>query len=132
MYPSGSPSARICGNPKMHKFSFSISFPKLRLIVLSIGTFNYNPLLSSFTLTSSSNETFSFVSQIKNANLSKNVLVSYDATSLFTNIPLQGSIDIAINLIFNHNLNLNITRKELKKLLISSTSQAHFIFNSKC
>ena len=34
---------------------------------------------------------------------------------LFTNIPLQETIDIAINLIFNHNPNLNITRKELNK-----------------
>ena len=56
-------------------------------------------------------DNFSFVSQIKNANLSKKFLVSYDVTSLFTNIPLQEAIDIAINLIFNHNLNLNITKK---------------------
>ena len=34
---------------------------------------------------------------------------------LFTNIPLRETIDIAINLIFNHNPNLNITRKELNK-----------------
>ena len=46
-------------------------------------------------------------------NLSKKFLVSYDVTSLFTNIPLQETIDIAINLIFNHNLNLNITRKHI-------------------
>ena len=59
--------------------------------------------------------TFSFVSQIKNANLSKKFLVSYNVTSLFTNIPLQETIDIAKNLIFNHNPNLNITRKEFKK-----------------
>ena len=74
---------------------------------------------------------FSFFSQIKNANLSKKLLVSYDVTSLFTNIPLQEAIDIAINLIFNHNPNLNITRKEIKKLFLSATSQTHFIFNSK-
>ena len=74
---------------------------------------------------------FSFVSQIKNANLSKKILVSYDVTSLFTNIPLQETIDIAINLLFNHNPNLNITRKELKKLFLFATSQTHFIFNSK-
>ena len=37
----------------------------------------------------------------------------------------------AINLIFNHNPNLNITRKELKKLFLFVTSQTHFIFNSK-
>ena len=74
---------------------------------------------------------FSFVSQIKNANLSKKNLVSYDAASLFTNIPLQKTIDIAINLIFNSNPNLNITRKELKKLFLFATSQTYFIFNSK-
>ena len=68
---------------------------------------------------------FFFVSQIKNANLSKKCLVFYDVTSLFTNIPLQETIGIAINLIFNHNPNLSITRKELKKLFLFVTSQTH-------
>ena len=52
-------------------------------------------------------------------------------TDLFTNIPLQETIDIVINLIFNHNPNLNINRKELKKLFLSATLQTHFIFKSK-
>ena len=102
----------------MHKFSSSGSFPKLRRIVSSIDTFSYNlpcflcdllsPLVSIDYL---SKDTFSFVSQIKNANLSRTRLVFYDVTSIFTNIPLQQTIDIAISLIFNHNPNLNITRK---------------------
>ena len=74
---------------------------------------------------------FSFVSQNKDLNLSKKFLVSYDVTSLFTNIPLQETIDIGINLIFNQNRNLNITRKELKKLFLFATSKTNFIFNSK-
>ena len=81
---------------------------KLRPIVSSIGTFNYNlarflcDLLSPLVPNDySCKDTFSFVSQIKNVNLSKKFLVSYDVTSLFTNIPLQETIDIAINLIFN-------------------------------
>ena len=57
--------------------------------------------------------------------------VSYDVTSLFTNISLEEIIDIAINLIFNHNPNLNITRNQLKKLFLFATSQTYFIFNSK-
>ena len=61
----------------------------------------------------------------------KKVLVSYDVTSLFTNILLQESIDIAINHLFNHNPNLNITTKELKKIFLFATSKTHFIFNSK-
>ena len=120
LYPSGSAPTRIYGTPIMHKFSPSNSFPKLTPIVSSIGTFNYNlarflcDLLSPLVPNDySCKDTFSFVSQIKNANLSKKFLVSYDVTSLFTNIPLQETIDIAINLIFNHNPNLNITKKEL-------------------
>ena len=50
---------------------------------------------------------------MKNGNLSKKFLVSYDVTRLFTNISFQENIDILINLIFNHNPNLNITRKKL-------------------
>ena len=68
---------------------------------------------------------------MKNANLSKKFIVSYDVPGLFTNIPLQETIDIEINLIFSHNPNLNITRKELKKLFLFATSKTHFIFNSK-
>ena len=118
LYPSGSAPARTYGTPKMQKFSPSDSFPKLHPIVSSIGTFNYNlarflcDLLSPLVPNNySCKDTFSFVFQIKNANLSKKFLISYDVTSLFTNIPLQETIDIAINLIFNHNPNLNITKK---------------------
>ena len=59
------------------------------------------------------------------------LLVSNNVTSPFTNILLQETIDIAINLIFNHNLNLNSTKKELKNLFLFATSQTRFIFNSK-
>ena len=56
LYPSGSAPARIYGTPKMQKFSSSDSFPKLRSIVSSAGTFNCNlshflcDLQSSFTI----------------------------------------------------------------------------------
>ena len=51
-------------------------------------------------------------------------------TSLFTNISSQGTIHIAINLIFNPNSNLNNTKKEYQKLFLFATSQTHFIFYS--
>ena len=135
LYPSGSAPAHIYDTPKMHKFCSSNSFPKLHSIVSSICTFNYNLTCFLCDLLSplvpydySCKDTYS-VSPIKNANLSKEFLVSYDVTSLFINIPLQETIEIAINLVFNHNPNLNITRKELKKLFFFATSQTHFIFN---
>ena len=74
---------------------------------------------------------FLFVSQIKNANLSCKRFVSYNVASLFTNIPLQETIDIAIYLIFNHNPNVYITKTEFKKLLLFATSQIHFLFSGK-
>ena len=138
MYPSGSAPAHVSGTPKMHKFSSSDSSPKFRSIASSIGTFNYNlarflcDLISLLLPNDNScKSTFSLFSQTKNANLSKKFLVPYNITSLFTNISPQETMDIAINLIFNHNPNLNISRKELKKLFLFATSQTHFIFNSK-
>ena len=95
LYPSGSAPVRICGTLKMNQFSSSDLFPKLRPIVSSIGTFKFYlarflcNLLSLLVLNGySCKDTFSFVSQIKKVNLSRKSLVSYDVTSLFTNIPL--------------------------------------------
>ena len=68
LHSSGSALARIYGTSKMHKFSSSDSFPKLRLILSSIGTFNYNlarflcNLLSPLVRNDySCKDTFSFV-----------------------------------------------------------------------
>ena len=49
----------------------------------------------------------------------------------FQKNPLEETIDIAINLIFSHIPNLNITRKKSKNILLFATSQTQFIFNSK-
>ena len=48
LYSSGSAPARIYGTPKMHKSSSSDSFPKLCLIVSSIGTFIYHLVVIFF------------------------------------------------------------------------------------
>ena len=80
MYPSDSAPARMYCNPKMHKFFSSDSLPKLRPIVSSIGTFNYSltrffcDFLSPLVRNDySCKDNFSFVSQIKDANLSKKI-----------------------------------------------------------
>ena len=69
LYPSGSAPACIYGTPEMHKFSSSDLFPKLRPIVSSIGTLNFNlarflrDLLSPLVPNDYSwKDTFSFVS----------------------------------------------------------------------
>ena len=117
LYPSGSALACIYDTPKMHKFSSSDSFPKPRLILSSIGTSNYNlarflcNILSPLVPNDySCNDTFYFVSQIRNANLSKIFLVSYDITCLLTNIPLP-------NFLNNRQRNIKFTVE--KKIIYS-------------
>ena len=118
----------------MHKFSSNDSFPKRCPIVSSIGTVNYNLARFLYDLLSPllpndnyCKDTFSFVSQIKNANRCRKSLVPYDVTSLFTNILFQESIDIAINPIFNYNLNLNITKKNLKNFFFLLNHRLIFV-----
>ena len=132
------PPSRIYPTPKKHRFCVYDSLPKLCMIVSSIGTIKYNlahwlcNLLSLLVADDySCKDTFSLVSQIKNANLSSKFLVFYFAIGVFTNIPLQEANDIAINLSFNHNPNLNIFKKELKKIFLFAISQTHFHFNFK-
>ena len=43
-------------------------------------------------------------------------MVSYDETNLFTNIPLDETLDIAVDTIFKNNPEIRITKSELKKL----------------
>ena len=50
LYLSGSAPSRIYGTPKMHKFSSSDTFRKLRLIVSSVWTFDYNRALFLYDL----------------------------------------------------------------------------------
>ena len=133
LFPSGSAPACIYGTPKMDKFFISDSFPKLCPIVSSIGTFNYNlarclcDLLSPLVPNDySCKDNFSFLIKLRMQIFPKiSCFLSYCVTSVLTNIPLQETIDIAIN------PHLKITRNELKKLFLFATSQTHLFFNSK-
>jgi len=63
-------------------------------------------------------------------------LVSYDVTSLFTNIPLQETIEIIaekgfIDNWFNETHNLNITKPDLVQLLDVATKNQLFHFDGK-
>ena len=56
-------------------------------------------------------------------------MVSYDVTSLFTNIHLEETIHLTIELSFEAKPDLNISRKDLQKLFQFATSQTNFLFN---
>ena len=55
-----------------------------------------------------------FCKEIKKVSVTNRFLISYDVYSLFTSIPLKETIDITVDLLFEHNPGLDITKVELK------------------
>ena len=137
IYPCGSKPATTYGLPKTHKMLFDSDDFSLRPIISSIGTYNYNlakfltelldPVISKEHCVKDS---FSFCEEMQQVSSKDNFLVSYDVCTLFTSIPLQETIQIAVELFFQNNPQLKVTKHELKQLFNFATSGTHFIFNS--
>ena len=70
-----------------------------------------------------------FVEELKTVRVTNKYIVSYDVTSLFTNIPLEKTINLTIILLFETKPDLKISRKDLQKLFLFATSQTNFLFN---
>ena len=115
--------------------SDSLSF---RPIVSSLNTYNY-PLAKFLTNLLSPvinqnhccKDSFTFCKEIKQVRTNNKFLVSFDVCSLFTNIPLEETIDIAVNEILKHKPYFKIFKKELIKLFKVATSQTHFMFDGE-
>ena len=134
--PKAAQPARIYGLPKMHKDFGPNSTPPFRPIVSSIGTYNYNlakylcNLLAPHIPTEHcATDTFTFVQDIQSLSMFGKFMVSFDVESLFTNIPLEECIDLAVNYISEGNPDLKLSKPELRSLFTVATAQTHFLFN---
>ena len=59
-------------------------------------------------------------------------MVSFDEASLFTNVPLEGTIEIILKRIYmKKEITANIPKQEMKELLILFTKKLHFTFNNE-
>ena len=59
-------------------------------------------------------------------------LVSFDVKSLFTNVPLDKTIDIILKRIYNkREITTNIGRKEMKDLITLCTKNVPFTFGNE-
>ena len=139
IYPSGSKPASIYGLPKIHTLNVQRNNLSLHPIVSSISTYNYHlckfltdlldPIIPKSHCTSHcTKDSFTFCEEIKKVSATNKFLISYDVCSFFTSIPLKETIDIAVNLLFDHNPGLNITKAELKKLFEFAISGTYFLF----
>ena len=59
-------------------------------------------------------------------------MVSFDMKSIFTNIPLDQTLDIILKRIYDHKeLKTQITRCEMKKIFTLCAKNVHFTYNRK-
>ena len=102
-----------------------------------MGTFNYN--LASFSgemvkkvtpIEFSCSDTFCFLEDLHKHAIKDKFTVSFDICSLFINIPLHETIDLAVDRIMKNDPSLKITRKELCELFEFATSKTNFIFQN--
>ena len=143
IYPSSSRPGRFYATGKRHKVpenSTDINQLPLRPIVTNIGTATYGlskhlaallrPLsVSSYTISS----TKDFVDKIRDLEVPEgHKLVSFDVTSLFTNVPLDYTIEVILRKIYQEKLiKTKIKKDEMRTLLQLCTKELHFSFNGK-
>ena len=138
LFLQGSKPGILYGLPKVHK----VNCPA-RPVMSAIGTFNYKlakflvPILqpltgNQYTVYSS----ISFVDEITQLILSHDaVMVSFDVASLFTNIPLDETVNIILDNHFSGTdevfvENCVFSKPQFKKLLEFAVKSNHFIFNN--
>ena len=56
-------------------------------------------------------------------------MASFDVQSLFTNIPLLESIELAVDYILTGNPNIRLSKDNLKELFLIATAQTHLLFH---
>ena len=136
---TGSGPGILYGLPKIHKPNFSTSF-QFRPIFAAYNTAPYNlakyfvPILSHLTVNEYSvKNSYSFVNDIeKITNADTLFMCSFDIENLYTNVPLQETINICTELMFSFNVStvLGLSREYFKRLLELSVTNSIFLFNN--
>ena len=120
------------GLPKIHKADIP-----MRPILSAIGTINYElarflvSVLSPFTKSEYSvSHSFEFAKEISTSSSTNSVMASFDVTSLFTNIPLNETISICLELLYNNRDDPPaIKRADMEVLLNLAAKESVFLFN---
>ena len=134
MRPCGSERGVLYGLCKVHKKPDEPNrLLPLRPILSAIGTCSYNlakfflPLLKEFSINEYTvKDSFSFSNEIRN----KSTMASFDIQSLFTNISLDETIDICLELLFNKKRKVKgMLKKHVIEILTHAVKSSKFTFN---
>ena len=137
LYPNGSHIGVMYGLPKVHKPGTPV-----RPICSAVGTATYQlgKFVADIIQPAAVNkhgtdlkDTFQFVSQFADQDVSDCTLVSFDVQSLFTNVPLAGTINVCMDRLYRGDPELvpSLPEDVLRKLLSLCVCDNTFIFNGK-
>ena len=75
--------------------------------------------------------TSDFITHMKGQKIPNNFkLISFDVTSLFTNVPLDFTIDVILKRIYDNNeVNTNMLKQQMRNLLLLCAKNMHFSYN---
>ena len=138
LFPTGSAPGKFYCTAKKHKMpeNGTIEDLPLRPIVSNIGTASYHlakylakvlsPLnKSEYTVNSTTD--FKSIQKLKIPN--KHKVISFDVKALFTNAPLDYTRNVILRKIYdNHEIDTNISKKEMKDRLIYSLHKERTFF----
>ena len=141
-YNQGTPSFIPYGTAKVYKLKLNDKVDQLpiRSIISNIGTATYNlvrrltKLLAPLSKSKYTIDTMKhFMEKIKQETVPDGYkMVSLDVESLLTNVPLEKTIDITLERIYDSKeINTQITCPEMIELLKLCTKNAHFTFNNQ-
>ena len=118
----------------------NISDLPLRPVISNCGTATYEiskhlaSVLSPLTKNEYTvNDTRDFINRLKRVSANDgDKVVSFDVASLFTNVPLDYTIDVILRKIYTEKLiSTKIKRAQFKELLELCTKHLHFSFNGE-
>ena len=133
--PSGSRPGIMYGLAKVHKIVRD-GLPSFRPILSAIGTPTYTlakflvPILEPLTTNEYTiKDSFTFAEELQSFD-SKLVMVSFGIESLFTNIPLQETIDLCVENLFQDRTHVdNLSKDSFRELLTRTMSESLILFD---
>ena len=137
LYPQGSRLAHLYGLPKTHK-----AVLRMHPILSSTATYNFtlaewlNEKLGPLSINDYMiQDIFEFADNVRNLDIQEgDIFVSYDVSSLFTNVPVDETIDILVERAFhenwfNKNHGTNLQPTQLRELLQIAVKNQLFQFD---
>jgi hypothetical protein len=131
--PTGSSISRMYGLPKIHK----PGVPLRPILDMSNSPYHLlskwlaeklQPIRERLSV-NSTRDSFDFVDRVKDLNITNKSMVSFDVTSLFTNVPVLETVDFLCDYITTEGLDVGISRNLLKEAILRCTLDVSFQFN---